>query len=475
MIGSSAQAAAGELGAGDLGWPSSTTAATVKRRIPVLEQPRSGDHIASIAAGTYVTWTKIVKTPDACGAWVQLHPRGWACATDLAPAGAPPTAPAAPSTGKFAELRGAASAYADLAAIRAAQPNKRVDANTRVALRGSTLGVNGTHYVLTDVGWIAADKLSTKFEPGVWTGIDLQAAPLALDFGWAVSRVPGQKIAVRDAAHAKGRVVRELSPRDLVTIQKTQAGFAQIGENEWVDAVEIRHVVRAPRPDGIGDRERWLDVDIQHQTLIAYEGDTPKFVTLISTGKFDFWGTPTGIHRIVTKEPVANMASPRDMGLMPDGTPRETWDVSNVPYVMFYRRNFALHGAYWHDGFGRARSHGCINLSPPDAQRVYEFASPVAPKGWSSVRTNDDDGTPVRIRASWDPNPKWLDYNGFPLQKRDGAYVTNKWRPAAPKPAPAPTVTPAPAPAPPPPATPTAATEPPKKSSLYISGPPSPE
>ncbi|MCW5807829.1 MAG: L,D-transpeptidase [Deltaproteobacteria bacterium] len=309
LMAMTAPAAAQDLTASDLGWPSSTTAATTKRRIEVLEQPRGGDQVASIAAGTYVTWKKIVATADACRAWLLLEPRGWACAKDLAPAGAPPS-PAAPSTGKAAEVRAAASAYADVSAIRTAKPNKRIDAGTRVTLRAATAGVDGANYVLTDVGWIAADQLSSKFEPAAWRGIELASAA-ALDFGWAVSRIPGQKVAVRDAPSAKGRLVRQLSPRDLVTLRAATAGFTQIGDGEWVDTAEVRQIVQRPRPDGVGATERWIDVDIQHQTLIAYEGDAPRFVTLISTGKFEVWGTPTGIHRIVTKEPSAHMASPR--------------------------------------------------------------------------------------------------------------------------------------------------------------------
>ena len=45
----------------------------------------------------------------------------------------------------------------------------------------------------------------------------------------------------------------------------------------------------------------------------------------------------------------------------------------------------ALHGAFWHDGFGQRRSHGCVNLAPADAQFIFDFAPPELPTGWRSV------------------------------------------------------------------------------------------
>ena len=44
-----------------------------------------------------------------------------------------------------------------------------------------------------------------------------------------------------------------------------------------------------------------------------------------------------------------------------------------------------LHGAFWHRGFGHVRSHGCVNLAPLDAQRLFAFTSPHLPAGWTAV------------------------------------------------------------------------------------------
>ncbi|OQA18217.1 MAG: putative L,D-transpeptidase YciB precursor [Chloroflexi bacterium ADurb.Bin360] len=51
----------------------------------------------------------------------------------------------------------------------------------------------------------------------------------------------------------------------------------------------------------------------------------------------------------------------------------------NVPHTMYFYRGYAIHGAYWHNNFGTPMSHGCVNLSLPDAEWFYNFA-PVGTK-----------------------------------------------------------------------------------------------
>ena len=41
-----------------------------------------------------------------------------------------------------------------------------------------------------------------------------------------------------------------------------------------------------------------------------------------------------------------------------------TYVVERVPWTLFFHAGYAVHGTYWHDQFGRPKSHGCINLSP---------------------------------------------------------------------------------------------------------------
>ena len=128
--------------------------------------------------------------------------------------------------------------------------------------------------------------------------------------------------------------------------------------------------------------ERWLDVNVTKQTLVAYEGEKPVFATLISTGEAGLddhektTATKRGIFRIHTKYVSATMSSD-EVG--------EEFELRDVPYVQYFEEGYALHGAYWHDRFGTPKSHGCINLSPEDARRLFFFTEPALPSGWHGV------------------------------------------------------------------------------------------
>lgn len=146
------------------------------------------------------------------------------------------------------------------------------------------------------------------------------------------------------------------------------------------------------RPPEVGPDERWIDVDLSSQTLVAYEGDEPVFATLVSTGRSaDGFDTPTGVFRIRTKHVSATMDDP-------DGG-EEAYSIEDVPWTMYFHESYALHGAFWHNHFGRERSHGCINLSPADARWLFSWAGPELPPGWHGVRSSHErPGTAVVIR-----------------------------------------------------------------------------
>lgn len=158
----------------------------------------------------------------------------------------------------------------------------------------------------------------------------------------------------------------------------------------YVAASVIRRVIPAPAPPGVRPDELWIDVDISQQVVMLVQGDVPVFATLTSTG-LDTRDTPVGTYRILDKTIYGDMES------LPDAL--EPYHVEAVPWVMHFRPRYALHGVFWHWGFGHRASHGCINLAPLDAHRIFDAVSPTLPDGWSSViATVDQPGTRVRVR-----------------------------------------------------------------------------
>jgi lipoprotein-anchoring transpeptidase ErfK/SrfK len=110
-----------------------------------------------------------------------------------------------------------------------------------------------------------------------------------------------------------------------------------------------------------GNGARWIDVDLTHQRVYAYEGDVVVNSFVVSTGT---WRTPTvtGKYKVYVKYRSANMSGPGYF--LPD-----------VPYIMYFHKGYGLHGTYWHNNFGTPMSHGCVNLSIPDAEWLYNWAS----------------------------------------------------------------------------------------------------
>jgi LysM repeat protein len=106
---------------------------------------------------------------------------------------------------------------------------------------------------------------------------------------------------------------------------------------------------------------RWIDVDISSQRLTAYQGNTPVFSALISSG---LPRTPTVIGRfkVYTKLRATRMRGPG-------------YDLPGVPYTMYFYKGYAIHGTYWHNNFGHPMSHGCVNMRTQDAGWLFSWAS----------------------------------------------------------------------------------------------------
>jgi lipoprotein-anchoring transpeptidase ErfK/SrfK len=76
----------------------------------------------------------------------------------------------------------------------------------------------------------------------------------------------------------------------------------------------------------------------------------------------------------------------------------EPFELHDVPYIQYFYKGFALHGAYWHDSFGKVRSHGCVNLAPTDAAWLFAWTYPHVPPSWHGA-LNHNHGTLVYIHG----------------------------------------------------------------------------
>jgi lipoprotein-anchoring transpeptidase ErfK/SrfK len=182
----------------------------------------------------------------------------------------------------------------------------------------------------------------------------------------------------------------------------------------WMKSKDL-HVARSPGelPAVAAKGEKWIDVSIENQVMVLWEGKKPVYATLVSTGQ-DGAGDPKttkstvqGTFRIKNKHVTATMDSNEksgDGGVQRDKDGKQLrrgaglFELRDVPWVQYFEGAYALHTAYWHDVFGTPRSHGCVNIAPIDARRVFMWSDPPVPEGWHGVSSTDNKGTTVNVR-----------------------------------------------------------------------------
>lgn len=155
-----------------------------------------------------------------------------------------------------------------------------------------------------------------------------------------------------------------------------------IGDGRWVRQTQFSVVTATPRPEEVGPKEFWTEVDLFEQTLKAYEGDQLVFATLISSG-LNQWPTVEGIYQVVDRLKEYKMSGSQ-------GFP-DYYHLEDIPYIMYFNmdRGIALHGTYWHDSFGYKQSHGCVNLAVQDAEWTYTWSDTAPNDLWVYVHTTD--------------------------------------------------------------------------------------
>ena len=191
---------------------------------------------------------------------------------------------------------------------------------------------------------------------------------------------------------------------DTVVISGTR--YDETDEGWWMKAVEGQKTDPGPAPKDLAPGEKWIDVNLKTQMLVAYEGDKAVFVTAVSTGrenkdeKEKDHRTPPGTYRIREKHIAATM----DGDHATDGP----YSIEDVPWIMYFNASYALHGAFWHSNFGREQSHGCVNLSPTDAKTMFGWTEPHLPDNWHGVwATPEKPGTRVIVHCGKDKCKEW--------------------------------------------------------------------
>jgi lipoprotein-anchoring transpeptidase ErfK/SrfK len=363
--------------------------------------------IGTIAQDTRVSPLGSAVGPG-CLRWIAIAPRGWVCDRYLEPTHKPPAGVELPKLkedeivpGVFGKVVGA-GARAYPAGFRGT--SRRLAGSVTVRREGE-LSRGGVTYWKTSSGELVPAGRIVVHEPSRFVGLALDApGALPLPFAWAqVAKNPEAKVPVFDV-QSGGAAVGTLTPRTVVPVFEASpdGGRLRVGEGAWIATSHLRVAQKTDPPATTAEEEKWLDVDLDQQVVVAYEGRAPVYATLVSTG-IAKWPTPPGVYRIWVKFAETDMN-----GQMGDEQP---YSVATVPWTMFFAKDLAFHTAYWHDRFGERKSHGCVNLAPADARALYFWATPEVPLGWSMAHgIVESPGALVRIRSAAVPSPEFMGY-----------------------------------------------------------------
>jgi lipoprotein-anchoring transpeptidase ErfK/SrfK len=241
--------------------------------------------------------------------------------------------------------------------------------------------------ITTDARLIPADKIKAH-SGSPFHGYDIADLGLPVAFAFA------ERTAVYEQADGGGFAERgSIERRSIVPLngmvrEWAKERWVQTRDQKWLKSADLRTIAKpSALPSYAAKSTHWIDVSLLQQTLVLYEGTRPVYATLVSTGR-DGLGepgktlsTPQGTFRVYQKHVTTTMDS--------DVADSE-FELRDVPWVMYFQSGYAIHGAYWHDDFGRARSHGCVNLSPIDARYVFRWSTPEVPEHWHSVNAVKD-------------------------------------------------------------------------------------
>jgi len=129
--------------------------------------------------------------------------------------------------------------------------------------------------------------------------------------------------------------------------------------------------------------DKRIEIVLADQLLVAFEGDEPVFSTHISGGTGGNRSTPRGHHHIVFKAPSRHMRG-------------DDFDLPGVSFDSYFWGGIAIHGTYWHNDYGRPRSHGCVNVPPEAAKWLFRWTTPIVPYEEDGLRVRKG-GTPVIV------------------------------------------------------------------------------
>lgn len=174
--------------------------------------------------------------------------------------------------------------------------------------------------------------------------------------------------------------------------------YGTFGDRFWAPAEAFRPIAQEElSPINPDVEQKRVVVDLTHQTMSCYEGNSEVYFCRVSTGdKYDAegnpvdeWSTPPGTHTIWRKLVSVHMTG---------GTTGGGYDLPGIGWTTLFSGNgVAVHSTFWHNSFGIPRSHGCVNARPEDAQWIFRWTQPTVPYEPGDVTVSGTGSTKVDV------------------------------------------------------------------------------
>ena len=250
---------------------------------------------------------------------------------------------------------------------------RRIDSSFTYISYTEEAYIDGKRFYMIDPGaWMTANDVSRIGSVPLFQGLTFSRTPVNA-FGWVLTYLSAGPVETKrtPGAQAADYTGQFLNNFDIVQVYTVEEAGGQnwymIGPDEWLpENVVARVIPNTTPPEGVtGDR--WIEVNLDEQTLSVYDQRQLVFATLIASGLEPFWTRP-GVFQIFQKLPTTPMRGAFEADRS------DAYYLEDVPWTMYYDQARALHGAYWRSNLGFPQSHGCVNLSVGDARWLFDWA-----------------------------------------------------------------------------------------------------
>ena len=227
----------------------------------------------------------------------------------------------------------------------------------------------------------SGNPLTRIEKPGVWLQV---CVPMIASRSRVDSQVAGRKLyygtvyrAVEAVPDAKGEWWYRLQEG----IAWSPGPYVPAWSMRYLDAGQVSAL-------SVGVKDKRVEVNLKDQVLTCFEGDTAVFSTRTATGYGSNF-TPRGEYRVLRKHYTSYMIG---------GQGDDYYNLPGVSFPTYFTGSgIAVHGTYWHNDYGRPRSHGCVNVSNDAAQFVFRWTEPSVPYTDLSLRTKAGEGTKIVV------------------------------------------------------------------------------